>query len=274
MEKTLLNNRIEQFCRENKYNSFQIDDYNYQIPKALNIEAHRVELLTNESSFETSFKHDVDILLGKKKKGLEYIQEFPIVIDNLDLWNYSLDCFKETNEDFRNRKYFMLDFLLPSSGIIIEIDSIYHKEKELYDQARDFYISSRFGLETIRFFEYGKDPILRKEYKSRLEKQAKLSYQDRSRNSNCLVEIDQTDAIVYYYFKVNRGPLILIEKLMRHFGLFKFKTTSMLEIDSKQLKKLYPEIKKYTQEELDLFINTPVKTQLWNLFKKEIVVKP
>ena len=93
--------------------------------------------------------------------GFNYVQEFIIIVENKDLWNDIINTYDFTDEErekYKSMNYFSLDFLLLNSLTCIEIDSNYHNNKKLLDQARDVYIELYYEIKTIRLFHFGDDP--------------------------------------------------------------------------------------------------------------------
>lgn len=112
--------------------------------------------LLRRSKFVKSFESYLDKEM-KTKQYLEKIPEFPIPIENRELWNTIL---KELgildDETAKNVRYFKLDYLFPIYGICVEIDSRYHITKAMYDKARDLYLLAMYGIKTVRLMEFGK----------------------------------------------------------------------------------------------------------------------
>ena len=91
---------------------------------------------------------------------IKFIQEFIIVIENKYLWDSIIDHYnlpEEKKIEYKKINYFSLDFLLIDNMICIEVDSNFHKNRKTLDNARDFYIKTHYGIETIRFFKFGEN---------------------------------------------------------------------------------------------------------------------
>ena len=131
-----------------------------------NLEANRkAELKRPKSKYALSFERDW--------KGPELIPEFPIIIENRELYIELLDKYKVKSEMMKNPKYsetmfikkawgksyFLLDYYIPGTTGCIEIDGEFHEDpgmKEL-DMARDDYLKITFGIKTYRLPRYTKN---------------------------------------------------------------------------------------------------------------------
>lgn len=248
---------IKQFAINNNYYSCKID-YDYIIPRNIltknNIYINLVDnrnkaLLNNESSFSKEFESDLINMIKTKSYGryLQYIKEFPIIVKDKVLWNNILDGFSvpTDNTDLRDVNYFLIDFYLINFNIAIEIDSIYHKGKGCYDQARDMYLEISYGIKTTRFYNYGEIKDYKIPYLNRLENQI-LNY-NRCINSWNLIrnkfDTDFSDIILDNFIKDNKNALIFIDDLIEYIGgfwQFYNKTTILLTL--KDLYNLRPKL--------------------------------
>lgn len=117
--------------------------------KKIDLEDNRNQNLHQSSTWSPNFKNFLDT----KHKSARYIREFPIIIRDRKLWE--LLCIKyQLGEDKLSRNYFLIDYFMPDFNLLVEIDSKLHEID--YDKARDDYIRLKYGLETIRFYEYGR----------------------------------------------------------------------------------------------------------------------
>lgn len=131
---------------------------NYLIPKQfvtvknnpIDLEQYRENNLVQGSTWSPKFREFLD----NKHKSIGYIREFPLIIKDQNLW-LSLCKIYQVPKVLRSRNYFMVDYFIHDYNFIVEIDSQYHNEE--YDKARDDYIKREYGLDIIRFYEYGRD---------------------------------------------------------------------------------------------------------------------
>ena len=138
--------------------------HNYKFPKFvqssrfgkwIDLENLRKERLKVNSSHELDFINDIS------KLKLPCIPEFPILIQNRELW-FELMSVYNVPYKFHNIYHFSLDFFFPfSMGVVVEIDGSQHEKQKEYDMARDDYIWRMYGLKTYRAPEYGKFNSLR-----------------------------------------------------------------------------------------------------------------
>ena len=103
----------------------------------------------NKSPFQDNWINYLKSINRDKSIINNYIQEFPFIIDNEDLW---IECCKqfEVSDKYYKTNYFLADFFFPKLGVIVEIDSGYHYTKRNYDSARNSYIYRRYGIRTLR----------------------------------------------------------------------------------------------------------------------------
>lgn len=147
--------RLKRYLRGNDRYTFMVDGYRF--PKFLNttkskvidLEDNREQNLHQGSRWSPNFKNFLDT----KHKSVKYIREFPILIRDRKLWKAL--CIKyQLGGDKLSRNYFLIDYFMPDFNLLVEIDSQLHEID--YDKARDDYIRLKYGLETIRFYEYGR----------------------------------------------------------------------------------------------------------------------
>lgn len=77
-------------------------------------------------------------------KGERLIPEYPVLINNRDLWIELCRKYKLLDEDYCLG--FFLDCYIPSLGIAVETDSPHHSGRIDYDKARDEYIMKETGI--------------------------------------------------------------------------------------------------------------------------------
>lgn len=248
---------IKSYILGSNYYKFSIENI-YTLPKYIyTISSEKkldLEYIRNErlgigkgSSFERSFNYDLSVMIGKaiqRKPLYNYIREFPIIIENRDLWNELLDYYNVDKEDkIRDTNYFLLDFFFYNSDTIVEIDSDLHKGREIYDKARDRYIKSTLGIDTLRFYNYGEDLEKREEYKNSFRKKIKDSYNKRIKLGliSGPSRIDFSETLVNNYIKEHKQSLLFIDSIARFLGT-RFKIEDEIEINWVDLHKIFPKI--------------------------------
>ena len=216
--------------RSNEYvflldNNYYIPKFLYKEKKKINLLKYRNKFLNNQSQYSLNFKEDLE------KLGYNFIQEFTIIIIYKDIWEEILNTFGIIDESTRSITYFSLDYYLPDIGLAIEIDSDYHKNRELYDKARDIYIENMYGINTLRFYNYGDNVYKRKEYLSLLKQSinTKTKY-ITSWNLTSRIFFDYSSIITENFIKDNEKELIILEKFITGYGIEKFIRNDIIEI--------------------------------------------
>ena len=226
---------IKRAAMSNRYFAEEIE-YGYVIPthifkntrKEERIEissSRRSALMNNGSSFSRNFEKDLEKLKGESQgineKYFQYIKEFPVPLDKI-IWENLIrsEGVEEGERDkLWNKNYILLDYFFPKSGIIVEIDSDFHKDKIIDDRVRDNYLYRKYGLDTIRFYNYGENIIssvnsyksLKKEFVSRVSS----LYQCGIYNNTIM---DFSDLITETFIIENKEALSFIQKLFRYTG--------------------------------------------------------
>ena len=178
----------------------------------IDIEGNRNKLLISGNS---PFAVNMENYL--KDKGIRFIKEFIIIIQDFDLWKIILDSFTDIDQNTRKKyeemNYFSLDYFLPDSLTCIEIDSNYHNNKKTLDLARDIYLKNIYSIETIRFFHFGEnkeqDNINLKLLNDRLQKI----------NINFTGLFNYEDIVIRDYLYENEPMFIMLERLIKFIGL-------------------------------------------------------
>lgn len=231
MIKNYIENLIRLYVmRSNEYvflldNNYYIPKFLYKEKKKINLLKYRNKFLNNQSQYSLNFKEDLE------KLGYNFIQEFTIIIIYKDIWEEILNTFGIIDESTRSITYFSLDYYLPDIGLAIEIDSDYHKNRELYDKARDIYIENMYGINTLRFYNYGDNAYKRKEYLSLLKQSinTKTKY-ITSWNLTSRIFFDYSSIITENFIKDNEKELIILEKFITGYGIEKFIRDNIIEI--------------------------------------------
>lgn len=132
--------------------------------------------------------------LDTKHNNIDYIREFPLAIKNQNLW-LSLCKVHQVPKELQSRNYFLADYFIHEYNFIVEIDSLYHNVE--YDKARDDYVKLEYGLDVLRFYEYGKD--VGQKFLNDFE--FTINYCKRS--NVVPVKISYSDLIVTSYLSIN-----------------------------------------------------------------------
>lgn len=237
---------IKNFVLRN-INLFDTIEFGYLIPKnikskvggkLINIKSNRQEALRNNSS-KYSKRFEEDIKLFNNYTSLQYIKEFPIVIDDRDLWNNIMtNLCVDGNSKLRKTTYFLLDFYFINFNLAVEIDSKYHDGKEIYDTARDVYLKSKYGIETLRFYEYGNSTDSRYQFINTFRNYLDtfIMYNKNWGLVNRKVIFD--DIIVNLFIQSNYKALEFINKIIDYVGFTKFYRVYNIKLDLKDLVKL------------------------------------
>ena len=237
---------IKNFVLRN-INLFDTIEFGYLIPKnikskvggkLINIKSNRQEALRNNSS-KYSKRFEEDIKLFNNYTSLQYIKEFPIAIDDRDLWNNIMtNLCVDGNSELRKTTYFLLDFYFINFNLAVEIDSKYHDGKEIYDTARDVYLKSKYGIETLRFYEYGNSTDSRYQFINTFRNYLDtfIMYNKNWGLVNRKVTFD--DIIVNLFIQSNYKALEFINKIIDYVGFTKFYRVYNIKLDLKDLVKL------------------------------------
>lgn len=218
---------------------------NYLIPKqiltvkdhCINLEQNRENNLKQGSTWSPKFQEFLDT----KHKNIDYIREFPLAIKNQNLW-LSLCKVHQVPKELQSRNYFLADYFIHEYNFIVEIDSLYHNVE--YDKARDDYIKREYGLDIIRFYEYGKDA----DQKFLNDFEFLVNY---CRRSNVVpVKIKYSNIILESYKAINVGIIKIIDKIESFISQFGIQGDQLVlnNINSKkELKYLSDYYDKYTE---------------------------
>ena len=186
--------KLLKYLRGNRDYTFK----NYLIPKqiltvkdhCINLEQNRENNLKQDSTWSPKFQEFLDT----KHKNIDYIREFPLAIKNQNLW-LSLCKVHQVPKELQSRNYFLADYFIHEYNFIVEIDSLYHNVE--YDKARDDYVKLEYGLDVLRFYEYGKD--VGQKFLNDFE--FTINYCKRS--NVVPVKISYSDLIVTSYLSIN-----------------------------------------------------------------------
>lgn len=250
----LIKRSIEQYVERNGDYVFTLDRfripkffYNSKENKRVNIQWSRSNFLKSQSSYSIKFKKDID-----KIQDLKYIQEFPIIITFTDIWNNMLKCFGSNKDS----SFFSLDYYFPEIGLNVEIDSPYHDNRRGYDMARDEYLRFVCGINTIRFYEYGKDNNKRKEYINCLrQKYEEAKNHMTSWNLLSPKEPNYSELLEYNFIEDNKTELLILEKFINRYSLIEFVNNNNIILTNYDLLNLNIKIPKDKIELFCLLVN-------------------
>lgn len=183
---------------------FNVDDF--LVPKRLrsergypiNLEYNREQNLNQGSRWSPGF-HET---LKKKYKKMIYTREFPLIIQDQDVWRGLCNKYCVSDIEHRRKNYFMADYFFPRHSMLVEVDSDYHSD--VYDLARDEYVQITYGISTLRLYKFGEDKIKEKQY---LEK-FNSWLADRK---GLVTTLDYTTMILEKFYKDNEDILDLLE---------------------------------------------------------------
>lgn len=234
---------LKEFVRRNPNYSFRLGDY--IIPsrlysthgKIINLKDNRKLITEQTSKWSPKFRLKYDKFLNSipelSRKYISYIQEMPIIIENRDYWHSLCDIYK-VNSIRKETNYFILDYFFPYLGFAVEIDSDYHNF--YYDSARDKYNKIVYGIDTLRFYQYGHDRYKTKMFDVELMKILHQQYAiSKYYGFETLVNLDFTQTSIKLFNIENNNIL----------GLFNFCENKLIKtiIDSNILLIDYNEIK-------------------------------
>lgn len=186
--------KLLKYLRGNRDYTFKIK--NYLIPKQiLTVKDHCINLEQNrENNLKQGSTPKFQEFLDTKHNNIDYIREFPLAIKNQNLW-LSLCKVHQVPKELQSRNYFLADYFIHEYNFIVEIDSLYHNVE--YDKARDDYVKLEYGLDVLRFYEYGKD--VGQKFLNDFE--FTINYCKRS--NVVPVKISYSDLIVTSYLSIN-----------------------------------------------------------------------
>lgn len=279
---------IKQYVMKNDRYSFVINDH-YIIPS--NIRSYSGNYINIRSTVENSklngnskyvrsFRKDFinlrDSVDKSMKKYFEFIQEFPVPIEDLNLWNNLLlreGLSLTDNSEFFNRRFFLLDFLLYYPGIVVEVDSDFHdhKQRRLYDQVRDKYLKIKYGLETYRVEKYG-DTQITDTYHIGQIKDIVLQKVDRYDYNKSRYYLDFSNTIINNFISDYRGTLEVIDKIRSYLGdLFRYYNTIVLTKLDLKIIDTYNFTTGLRKDQEKLYLDT-VSMVLQEVYSKELYI--
>ena len=225
--KGYIESKIEQYIKVNKL-KYCFDLNGYLIPdklvtnnrKRVSLKANRNKQLKigNSPYSKNMEKYLID-------QNINYIKEFIIIIQNTSLWESILSFCKLSEEDkkkYEEMNYFSLDYFIPESLSCIEVDSDYHKNREILDYARDLYLKSEFKIETFRLYHFGSDYIKDSEGIAALKNRMSQVYCEDPKSL-----FDYTEILISNFKYENEYFLIMLGKLVNVIGFEKMITSNI-----------------------------------------------
>lgn len=154
--------------KKNFENIFFVEEYAFpkkiglvDIQSIRNIAMKSIEDGGSDSQYSMNFRYRIDnvIFSSDEKRPFYYIREFIIPITNKERWLRILYDFGLSGvSKYTRQEFFKLDYFFKYTGLAVEIDSNLHDST--YDAARDEYLRTTYGLETIRIQGFSKDSDL------------------------------------------------------------------------------------------------------------------
>lgn len=274
---------IRNFVLRNKYYITEIEN-GYIIPNKIKsfLEGKYINIIKNrnnslnktESSYSKRFKNDIRSLRGTYKIYCNYIKEFPIIIEDRDLWDMITNKLGISN----NTNYYLLDYFFPYLGIAVEIDSEYHDTKQRYDIARDIYIKSVYGLETIRFYKYGENELERKAFIEQFKNTSDsfINYYKSWGIGEYIFPIDFSKTIVDNFIEDNKLPLEFINKLINYIGKWKFMYMESHRISLEELNRIdnnsFPKECKFNKGSIEQLLLDNIIIVLKKIYGKTLII--
>ena len=252
--------RLLKYLRGNRDYTFKIK--NYLIPKQfitvknnpIDLEKNRENNLEQGSAWSPKFRK----FLYTKHKSIGYIREFPLIIKDQNLW-LSLCEVYQVPKWLWCRNYFMADYFIYDYNFIVEIDSQYHNEE--YDKARDDYIKREYGLDIIRFYEYGKDA----DQKFLNDFEFLVNYCKRL--NVVPVKIKYNNIILESYKVINEGIIKIIDKIESFILQFGIRGNQLALNNINSKKEL-----KYLSDNYDKFVE--MQNYIKFTYGIDVIIKP
>lgn len=278
MDRELLRNSV---LRNNNY-AMKIED-NYIIPTFLINESGEKEKLSDIRNYIDPYKENYISNLRKDIKNLKlsfqdcykdlfrYILKFPIIIEDRSLWNKILDVKGiNINDPIRNLKILMLDLFFTKIDLYIDFST--NKNSTIYYEAKDRYLKIKYGLETIRYNNYGESNISRNIDRKYLEDYIKNFIKNNENYNNLQSLILPENTIIDNYLSDYQGAFNFINRLKSYLS-DTFYLYDRLVITKKDVYNIDPD---------DFDINTNIRnencyidsisTVLKEVYKKDIYI--
>lgn len=277
---------IRNFVLRNSYYNFNYKNYYfprhiYTVGGGIKLDLEIVlnnSLHRSESSYSIKFREDIKSL--RKSYGIfsNYIREFPVIIEDRDLWDNILNYVGVRDKKLENTNYFLLDFFFQYLGVIVEIDSEYHDNKNNYDIARDIYIKRKFGLDTIRFYKYGNNNLERSGFFSKFKKISTdlRNYYNSWGIRESMYPMNFSQTMVNNFIRDNRLPLEVIDKIINYIGENKFIYSDFLSLSIQDFNKidsnLFPGLKNYEPGTIEQLLLDNITSILLKVYGKRLTI--
>ena len=231
---------------------------------------YAIDRKEGDSKHVKKFKEDVEELQGKDSNSKKYclIPEFPIFINRTLLDEICDELGVPKDDEIRTKTHYKIDYLVPYSKIFIEIDGSYHdsESSKLEDKVRDRYLSIVFGLEPLRFYQYGviwkffpgrEKPYVAVENPEHEQQKKKLIETIESRYNEIPLHIDQTEEMIKILYKKYKKEIDVINLIEEHYKkeILQYDNNTRFKI---HLKSVVPESRNPEKD----------KREIKNFFKK------
>lgn len=141
-----------------------------------------------------------------------YIIKFPIIVEDRVLWNKLLDIeLVDKLNPIRNIKFLLLDLFFPKLGISVDI--CINSNDLLINKVKDKYIKIKYGIEVIRYNNYGESIIIKNIDLKYLEDYVKNFIKTNDSYNNTQLCIIPEDTIINNYLMDYQGALNFISSL-------------------------------------------------------------
>jgi hypothetical protein len=155
--------------KKNFENIFFVEEYAFpkrigliDIQSIRNLAMKSIEEGGSDSQYSMNFRNRLDSIVPSfdDSRPFYYIREFIVPITNKERWLRILYSFGLSGvSKYTRQEFFKLDYFFKYTGLAVEIDSNLHDS--IYDAARDEYLRTTYGLETIRIQGFSKDSDIR-----------------------------------------------------------------------------------------------------------------
>lgn len=200
-----------------------------------------------------------------------YIVKFPIIIEDKDLWNKLLDFeLVDKFNPIRNVKFLLLDIFFSKLGISIDI--CVNSNDLLINKVKDKYIKIKYGIDTIRYNNYGESIILKNIDLKYLEDYIRNFIKLNNHYNNTQLNIIPEDTIIQNYLLDYQGALNFINNLELYLSDL-FYNYDKIILTKKDIYNIDPDdFDIYTNIYLETQYINSISTVLKEIFGKELYV--
>lgn len=224
-----------EYVRKSKYYTFDPDGTGrYRLPRlivSLKNPDTKIDLKLSMrdgkiSENEANFIYDLETMIKNKGQVVKEkpIKQFPIVIQNRELWKRCCEKMRVTKPEAYARQFFKADLFFPAYSLIVEIDSDLHDPN--YDKARDVYLKNvgNLRIKTLRCDPYMIWDKKNKVYGSRNTERLCEIYEELEFLESCCVKsrewprLDFLDCAVGYLKSEYRIEFDIITEMLKTGG--------------------------------------------------------